>query len=230
MELKDLIPDPNAEACEEYATAIKDIDGKGVCIFLEGLDETPKQLLKPLLSFITKISQKLHHLSFIMTTRPDGRILRSLHAVITSRILIKGFDKNRLGKFLDSSLGVGSDERVGLAHKFDISPQLEALSSLPINAVILSFLFKYFKDKLPVTQTGLFNLLVCHACNRYLQLKEPELAPCVSNLPHDLPSDLKESFQKLCSQAYKLLLENKRLFSALDAGKIDNTLGLLQLR
>ena len=226
LELEDLIPDRNAVACKEYATAIKDVDGKGVCIFLEGLDETPKHLLEPLLSFITKICQKLHHLSFIMTTRPDVRILRSLHTVITSRILIKGFDKNRLGKFLDSSLGTDSDEREGLAHKFNISPQLEALSCLPINAVILSFLFKYFKDELPVTQTDLFNLLVCHACNRYLQLKKPELALCVSSLPHGLPSGLKESFQKLCSQAYKLLQENKRLF----VGKFDDTLGLLQLR
>jgi hypothetical protein len=130
-----------------------------------------------------------------MTTRPDRRILRNLHTVISSRILIKGFDRNRLGKFLDSSLGEGSDERVDLAHKFDINPQLEALSSLPINAVILSFLFKYFKDELPVTQTGLFNLLnICHVCNRYLQLKESELPPCtcISNLP---PSGLKEIFQ-----------------------------------
>ena len=230
LELKDLIPDPDVEACKEYATAIEDIDGKGVCIFLEGLDETPKQLLQPLLSFIVEISKKLCHLSFIMTTRPDGRILRSLHMVITSRILIKGFDRNRLGNFLDSSLGTCSDERAGLARKFDIYPQLEALASLPINAVILSFLVKYFKDELPVTQTGLFNLLICHACNRHIQLKEPELPPCISNPPHDLPSGLKEAFQNLCLLAYKLLQENKRLFSALDVGKFDNSLGLLQLR
>ena len=140
LELKDLIPDPNVEACKEYATAIKDIDGKGVCIFLEGLDETPKQLLQPLLSFVIEVSKKLRHISFIMTTRPDGRILRRLYMVISSRILIKDFDRNRLGNFLDNSLGECSDERAGMAHKFGINPQLEALANLPINAVILSFL------------------------------------------------------------------------------------------
>ena len=37
LELKDLIPDPNVKACKEYATAIKDIDGKGGCIILRGV-------------------------------------------------------------------------------------------------------------------------------------------------------------------------------------------------
>ena len=230
LELKDLIPDPNDEACNEYTTAIIDSEGKGVCMFLEGLDETPKHLLQPLLSLIAKLDKKLCHLNFIMTTRPDGRILRGLHKVLTSRILIKGFDRERLSKFLDSSLGACSDERTTMAHKFEINPQLEALSSLPINAVILSFLIRYFNDELPVTQTGLFNLLICHACNRHLQSKTPELPPRVSKLPDDLPSGLKEALQNLCKLAYKLSQENRRIFRRVEVDKFDNTLGLLQLQ
>ena len=103
-----------------------------------------------------------------------------------------------LGKFVDTSLGACSDKRSGLAHKFDINPELEALACLPINAVILGFLVKYFKYKLPVTQTGLFNLFICHACNRHIQSKEPELPPYVSKLPHDLPSGLKVAFENIC--------------------------------
>ena len=55
----ELIPEPNVKAYKEYATANKDIDGKGVCIFLEGLDETPKQLLQPLFSFVIEVSKKI---------------------------------------------------------------------------------------------------------------------------------------------------------------------------
>ena len=155
LKLKDLTPDPHVEACYEIATAIINNEGKRVWLFLEGLDETPKHLLQPLLSLIMESSQKLCHLSFIMTTRPDSRLLRRLHKVLMSRILIKGFDRERLNRFLDSSLGAHSDEKARLVRKFEINPQIDALSSLPINAVILSFLIKYFTDEeLPVTQTG----------------------------------------------------------------------------
>ena len=230
LELKDLIPDPDAEACNEIATAIMDSKGKRVCLLLEGLDETPEHLRQPLFSHVLE-DRKLHHLSFIMTTRPEGKILLSLRRVLTSRILIKGFDTERLSKFLDFSLGASSDEKVTLVHKFEINPQLEALASLPINAVILSFLVKYFKDELPVTQTGLFNLLLCHACIRHLQLREPDRQQLfVSKLPYDLPSGLKEAFQNLCLLAYELSRDNKRLFSSLEVGKVNNTLGLLQLQ
>ena len=234
LELKDLIPDPHIEACNEIATAIIDNKGKSVCLFLEGLDETPKHLLQPLLSFIVESSQKLCHLSFIMTTRSDGRLQQRLQKVLTSRILIKGFNRERLNRFLDSSLGAQSDEKARLVSKFDINLQIEALSSLPI-AVILSFLIKNFEDdEFPVTQTGLFNLLLCHAYIWHLQLKEPEGEYCqlyIEKLPHDLPSGLKEAFQKLCLLAYRVSKESKRLFSSVEVGKLGklNTLGLLQI-
>ena len=38
------------------------------------------------------------------------------------------------------------------------------------------------------------------------------------------------AYQNLCLLAYKLLQDNKRLFSAQEVGKFDNTLGLLQLQ
>ena len=230
LELKDLIPDPDTEACNEIATAIMDRKGERVCLLLEGLDETPEHLRQPLLSHVLE-GRKLRHLSIIMTTRPHGKILLSLQRVLSSRILIKGFDREKLGKFLDFSLGANSDEKATLVHKFEINPQLEALASLPINAVILSFLVKYFKDELPVTQTGLFNLFMCHACIRHLQLKEPDRQQFfVSKLPYDLPSGLKEAFQNLCLLAYELSRDNKRLFCSVEVGKVNNTLGLLQLQ
>ena len=40
------------------------------------------------------------------------------------------------------SLGAQNDEKTRLVHVFEINPQPEALASLPINAVILSFLVK----------------------------------------------------------------------------------------
>ena len=232
LELKDLVPDPDVEACKEIATAITESKGKKVCLLLEGLDETPEHLRQPLLSHVLE-NKKLRHLGFIITTRPDGGILLSLRKVLTSRILVKGFNTERLSTFLDFSLGAHSDEKAKLVHKFEINPQLEALSSLPINAVILSFLTKRFEDELPVTQTGLFNLLVCHVCIRHLQLKESEKEHCqlsVSKLPHDLPPGLKEAFQNLCLLAYRLSRDNKRLFSSVEVGKLDNTLGLLQMK
>ena len=91
-----------------------------------------------------------------------------------------------------------------------------------------------FGKELSSTQTGLFNLLTCHICVRHYQLHNgSDLS--IEQLPYDLPSELRESFDKLCLLAYTTSMEKKKSLSAKDLEiakfdeTVDNKLGILQI-
>ena len=233
--LRELIPDQDKEARDEIAQAIIDRKGEGVCFLLEGLDEALEGFRELILSDLLH-DKELSELSFIITSRPDSRVLIKLQKILSLRIMITGFTSEKLNEFLDSAMQNNTDGRAELIKMFELSPRLQALCTLPINAVVVSFLVQCFKDELPVTQTGLFDLLIRHICIRHIQLhkEDPELS--IEQLPQDLPSDLRKSFEKLCLLAYTTSMKKKKSFSANDLrlsdfqGEVDNTLGILQIR
>ena len=211
--LRDLIPDPDKEARDEIAQAITDREGKGACVLLEGLDEASKSLREFVLSKLLRDSSLSRSLSIIITSRPDSRLLLSLQKCLSTRIVLNGFTSEKLCEFLDSTMKKDEVGRRKLNKMFSIRPRFQALCTLPINAVIVSFLAQCFGHELPVTQTGLFKLLVCHICIRHVQLRSGGTELHIERLPHDLPSDLRESFDKLCLLAYTASMEKKRALS-----------------
>ena len=232
--LRDLIPDPDKEARDEIAQAITDREGNGACVLLEGLDEAPKSLREFLLTKML-YDKCLSRLSIIITSRPDSRLLLSLQKCLSARIVLNGFTSEKLDEFLDSTMKEDEVGRRELNKMFSIRPRFQALCTLPINAVVVSFLAQCFGHELPVTQTGLFKLLVCHICIRHVQLRSGSTDLHIERLPHDLPSDLRESFDKLCLLAYTASMEKKRALSLTDMRQVkfqedvDNKLGILHI-
>ena len=149
--------------------------------------------------------------------------------------MLNGFTSQKLNEFLDSTMKEDEVGRGELNTIFSIRPRFQALCTLPINAVVVSFLVQCFGHELPVTQTGLFNLLVCHICIRHVQLRSGGTDLHIEQLPHDLPSDLRESFDKLCLLAYTASMEKKRALSLTDLRQaefqedVDNKLGILHI-
>lgn len=230
--LHDLIPDEDAEACDQIAQAIIDSKGEGVCFLIEGLDEASDGLWR----FIHKLlrDKDLSKLSFIITSRPSSRLLLELQKNITLRVALNGFTDEKLNEFLDSVMAKGDDERARLDDKLEVNHKFKALCTLPINAVITSYLSKCFKE-LPTTQTELFHVLLCHICIRHLQLRRG-ITECllIKKLPADLPSDLQKTFCTLCTVAHTALSKRKRMLSVgeLDPAiryEVSNILGILQL-
>ena len=229
--LRDLIPDPDKEARDEIAQAILDKRGEGVCLLIEGIDEATASLRDFLLDNL--LNSKLSHLSIIITSRPDSKLLIKIQKTLTSRILINGFSSEKLDEFLDCAMQEDVKGRAELDAKFKLSPQFQALCTLPINAVIVSFLVQCFIDELPVTQTGLFTLLVSHICIRHMKSRMENEDLAIEHLPDDLPKDLRKPFDELCSLAYTASMENRKILSFEDmkgVGIQDDKLGILQLR
>ena len=234
--LADLIPDTEKEMWDEVAAAIIDEKGRGVCILLEGLDEAPDDLWNSLLSeLITGKQESLSHLSFIFTTRPGCHQLKDLEGKLTSRIVIKGFNKKSVVQFINNSSPDSTGE--ALIKKLENNPHLAALCSLPVNTAAMAFLVSHFEEKIPETQTGISKLLLSNFLARHIQKRIGSTAQelvTIENFNEDLqvyPS-IRDAFRKLCALSYSALVNKKRYFTAKDLSRADMTaendsLGLL---
>ena len=235
--LADLIPYPDKALRQIIATEIVDRKGEGICLLLDGLDEAPSQLLDFLLVDLIQGrpgTPQVPNLNFVMTSRPDSRVTERLEPVLHSRVIIKGFDGENLHQFLDQSLGLDTKMRMKLMEKCEINPKLEGLCSLPINAVIMSFLIHCIEDDGPATQTGLYKPFISSFLLRHLDVRQAVAErPLIECLLNDVPVEIRDAFQKICSLAYHSSLEGKQLFTKKELGQkdmdIDNTLGLLQV-
>ena len=136
-------------------------------------------------------------------------------------------------QFLDQILGAKSSQRKRLAEQFKINPRLESLCSLPcslpINAVIMSFVIHFIKGDVPTTQTDLYKPLICNFLVRHVETYSE--CHSISNLVDNLPPKIQEVFHKVCSLAYSSILENKYMFTAKKLGHsmVNNTLGFLEV-
>ena len=235
--LADIIPYPDKALRQIIATEIVDRKGEGICLLLDGLDEAPSQLLDFLLVDLIQGRPgvpQVPNLSFVMTSRPDSHVTERLEPVLHSRVIIKGFNRENLHQFLDQSLGVDTKMRMKLMEKCEINPKLEGLCSLPINAVIMSFLIHCIEDDGPATQTGLYKPFISNFLLRHLDVRQAVAErPLIECLLNDVPVEIRDAFQKICSLAYHSSLEGKQLFTKKELRQkdvdIDNTLGLLQI-
>ena len=230
--LWDIIPHHDKVFQKEVATSICSLKGKGVCFLLDGLDEASPSLLKFLLQDLITGKTGCPKLSFILTSRPDSRVTKRLESILTSRIVIAGFKGKEMNQFLDQTLGASSDQRKRLTEAFKINPRLEGLCSLPINAVIMSFVIHFIKD-VPTTQTSLYKPLISNFLVRHIQTYLPNIIEChsIRNLVDDLPPEIQETFQKICLLAYSSVLENKYLFTTKEQGHTvaNDILGFLEV-
>ena len=235
--LMDIIPYPDKNLRQAVATAIVDQKGKGVCLLLDGLDEAPTELLDFLLVDLLQGrlgSVQLPELSFVMTSRPDWRVTRRLNSVLSSCILLAGFNRESLNKYLDDSLGADSEEKKKLQEEFRINPRIEGLCCHPVNAAIMCYMI-HFINTIPTTQTTLHDSLIKNFLVRHTDSRLEDEEPCaIHNLLHDscVPQEICEPFRRMCLLAHTSVLEKKRLFTVKDLGQADiqDTLGLLNTR
>ena len=165
--LADLIPHHSEEMRESVANAIADDKrGKGVCFLLEGCDEVPQSLWE-LQSFLYRfIAGKggramVPNAHIILTSRPGISV--RLVGYLTGKVLIRGFQS--LDQFFTTC---SVDNKDQLVEAVKMKPELYSLCHLPLNAVILVYLYDILKDNLPITRTGLFDPLVKNFLFRHM--------------------------------------------------------------
>ena len=228
--LADLIPYPSEEMRTNVARGIVDKRGKGVCFLLEGCDEAPPLLWEAFLyRFVAGTGGRamVPNAHIILTARPG--IPLQVTNCLTGKVIIRGF------RSLDDFFTTCSpDNGIQLLEALKMKPELYSLCHLPLNAVILIYLYDFLKDDLPTTRTGLFDPLLRNFLFRHMLTRTNYKPSSIHNLPADLPDDIRSSLNKVSELAYKSLLQRKKLVSQrmlteFGLTSIDNTFGFLRV-
>ena len=229
--LADLIPHPSEEMRGNVANAIADKLGKGICFLLEGCDEAPQSLWGSFLDrFIAGKGGRamVPNAHIILTSRPGISVL--LASCLTGKVLLRGFQS--LEQFFISH---SIDNKDQLIEAVKMKPELNSLCHLPLNAMILVYLYDMLKDNLPTTRTGLFDPLVRNFLYRHMLTRTSHKPSSIDNLPEDLPADIRLSLSKVSKLAYKSILRRKKVvdrqtLTEFGLNDIDNALGFLRVR
>lgn len=239
--LDDFIVNAEKKEQEEVTSYIRDRKGEGICFLFDGLDEALPSLLNSVFELIKgKYRVRLPNLSFIMTTRPNSRIIAEMKQVVKSRrILIDGFEIPKLHDFIDLCLESLPSKKQVAHEKFTIHPAIEHLCTLPVNAVIMTHMIQSVGDSVPSNMADLYHFIVSNFLVRHMCLRTSQKAFSRAFKPTDLdslPSQIQSSFKQMCLLAYSATIQKgtviSPLFMAAEVGippqeEVDNSLGLL---
>ena len=197
-------------------------------LILDGWDESPTMIRNP--SFVKSLQSVSSQTKVLITSRPDFSL--NLHN-LANRVEILGFTKNDIHSYFKAALEsqLSSDSEVKLAcdrlsSHFHHRPEIESCCYVPLNAVILAYIYLYRNQTLPITRCELFQELVLCCIVRELKTRQPDSALEDVSSFEDLPADLKEQLRKLSELAYKGVIENNIVFSQKELTSL-STLGLL---
>ena len=231
--LADLIPHESSKMREDVANEIARLSGKGVCFLVDAWDEAPYSVQRKgsyVYRFIS--GHSLPHCSIIITSRPVAA--GSLYPLLTARVVVDGFDRDRIAQFAEATLGDGSAAKKELNKAFQINSRLLGLCNLPINTAIVLYLLQLQTpySKLPSTQTGLFYALVLNLLLRHMQLRTIHGQVEIDEF-EDMPESVLKRFKSVCALAFHGVIKSKTQFALKDLKELGidpplDTLGLLQ--
>ena len=216
-----LLPRRNSTMGQDIEKEITNNDGRNVLFVIDGWDEFPQnaQAYSIILNLVK--GAQLPECSIIITSRPTSSA--DLHSLVSLRIEILGFTKEELHHYFMKCLANSDKDVKDLLQRIGQNPILEGTCYLPLNASILVHLFKCSGNVLPTTQYGIYTELVCSCIFRHLKKSGKDIDELTSL--DQLPPEVDEQFQKLCSIAYEGIMENTVIFQL---GSKFSTLGLLQ--
>ena len=177
---------------------IKAANGKGVLFLLDGWDELQLSLQhNSIFNDIINLSPK--HSLLLSTVVVTACYMSSdelLH-LATSHLEIQGFTDLEIKEFIMDTKCNDEEATHALMTALESCPSLLSSCHLPLNAKIVSYVFKAKPEKLPSTILGTYKLLILECIKRHVKNKEPHRDHCITSLER-LPKELGVSFYSLC--------------------------------
>ena len=232
--IADILPVESENMRSELMSQLLSCRGRGVLFVLDGWDEYGPGLRHSSLFqqlICTPGEVNMHFSSLIITSRPIAS--GELQRYASSRVEIVGFSSAEVKKYFSECIRT-SETVQKLQDHLRERPVIEASCYLPLNAAIVVHLFLALNHTLPHTLHEVFLSLVLCCIIRHL-MKEAEGGkdvPSISSLD-DVPPDVQEPFNNICTMAYHGVMKNKVTFSASDLRSFNlptelSTLSLIQ--
>ena len=215
---------------KEVISAIQYCGGHQVLIVLDSWDEFPpgldqKSIIGQLICNPSKLDMQFSAL--IITSRPVATAQLLRRRLTTTRIEIVGFLRTEIQCYFTEAIG---DSQIvkKLNDHLTQRPVIEASCYLPLNTAIVAHLFLALGHTLPTTLHGVFTSLIICCIIRHMKKQGKNIK--ISSLD-ELPLDIQEQFNNLCTLAYHGVMENKATFSEddLQSFKLPTELSTLSL-
>ena len=209
--LAGIIPHPAKKMRKRVADLIIEQGGANTCFLFDTWDEMPVK--HPEEFFVHNLivgtpGQLLPHCSIVVTSRPEASAVLRRYA--TTTLEVNRFNDSQIKQYIHCSIGQKHGEEA--AKRFDKTlkrkSEVASLCDLPLNIVILTFLFG-FQKSLPTTRTELFRCFVLTLLRTLLKLD-------VLRDFQSLRRDMYQKFLLVCQLAYHGVVSNTTTFNEQD--------------
>ena len=210
---------------------IEEVDGKGICFILDGVDEYPPQSREKTLIYALIDKSYLPESMVIVTSRPAAASAYLPNKSSFKHIEVFGFSRKDIFEFVDSfpnSKPSNSAEPIKkkLKNFLKSRPGVLDLCYLPVNMAIICFLHNCHSDILPETQTEMYKLFTTSIIIR--QLKKSDQSAMLTSLEH-LQGEEAEHFKELSSVAYEMTINSRQVFKHGEFSAGQHSLGLVTI-
>ena len=202
----------NKSDLESVCSKITEVNGKGVCFILDGLDEYKQRDSES--SVVYALLHKLFfpHAMVIVASRPVATAGLRRDCDITKHIEVIGFSKNQIYEYIERFPFVHSAEselstKDKLKTYLKVHQNIQHMCYLPVHAAMVCFLHQY-SEYVPHTETKIyeeFTRLILLRC--LSRSDENAQLPSLSSLC----GQQAEWFQKICHLAFDMTIQSKQV-------------------
>ena len=202
----------NKSDLESVCSKITELNGKGVCFILDGLDEYKQRDSES--SVVYALLHKLFfpHAMVIVASRPVATAGLRRDCGITKHIEVIGFSKNQIYEYIERFPFVHSAEselstKDKLKTYLKVHQNIQHMCYLPVHAAMVCFLHQY-SDYVPHTETKIyeeFTRLILLRC--LSRSDENAQLPSISSLC----GQQAEWFKKICHLAFDMTIQSKQV-------------------
>ena len=194
---------------------IEEVNGKGVCFILDGLDEYLPRSKETSLIYALIDKSYLPEAMVIVTSRPAAASAYLPNKSSFKQIEVFGFSRKDIFEYVDrfpfsKSSNIAEPLNKKLKSFLKSRPGVLDLCYLPVNVAIICFLYNCDSDLLPETQTEMYKLFTTSIIIR--QLKKSDISAKLKSLEH-LQGEEAECFKELCSVSYEMTVNSRQVFN-----------------
>ena len=216
--LAEIILHPAKRMQKKVANLIMEQGGVKTCFIVDTWDEMPVKGQADSIVYnliVGTPGKSLPHCSIIVASRPEASAM--LHKYATTKLEVNRFSESQVKQYIHCSVGQkhGEQAAIRLDEILKEKPEAASLCDLPINIVILTFLFCCFHQSLPDTRTELFRCFILNLLRKHLQDRTAHKVDALQDF-QSLPRDVFNKLRFVCHLAYHGIVSNKTTFDEQD--------------
>jgi 5S rRNA maturation endonuclease (ribonuclease M5) len=203
--------------CESVVNYLEEEQGENVLIIADGWDELDESQQQEDSFLYELLLVELPFASVLITSRPSAS--DPLRKYMDRFIDVLGFDKKNIEEFILAEFADNLQKATGLSKQLESNPLLESVCSVPLNCAIVCHLWRTLEEALPTTMTELYQKIMLNFILRNIRKANMYRGIKILTDFDSLPSNLHQSWWRLCEFACQALIKNQIVFSQKDLGE-----------